>query len=124
MRKPPGDEYVIRDPLGIRGGAERTPPAVGIARYPIYLFTKIGKNNRALPGRAPYATLRVLNGLFTGCRFDENAGKVGISLFDTPAPVRVVRIVPAPVKSEGSRLRTVRKWPKFFTRRVGPGSDL
>ena len=75
-------------------------------RFPVYLFTKIGKNNRAVPGTRAgslYATLRVFNGLFTANRFDENACKIWSSLFDTPGPVRVLKIVPAPVETEGGQ---------------------
>ena len=110
---------------GAPKGSRAAP--VHIVRYAVYLFTKIGKKLNAqftepVLGRAPYATLRVLNGLFTGRRFDENTGKIGSSLFDTPAPVRVVKIVPAPSKSEGSRAGTVRIWPKYpFSSPYGKG---
>ena len=78
----------------------------------VYLFTKIGKKYsrgaQPVSRQVPQTTLRVLNGLFTGCRLDENAGRIWGSLFGTPAPVRVMKIVPVPVKSEGSRPGTVK----------------
>ena len=92
-----------------------------IAGYPVVY--------RPVPGRVPCATRRAFHMLFTGYRFDENAGRNGSSLFDTPAPGRVGKIVSAPVKSEGSRSRAVEHRAKMgkisiFTRRTGPGNAL
>ena len=121
-RAPGGRRRVINIPPGtLQGSAgvakdSRAAP-MDTVRCPVYLFTKIGKKSRSgrpVPGRVPYATLRVLNGLYTGCRFDENDGIIWSSLFDAPASVRVVRIVLAPVKSEGSRSGTVRKMQKYL----------
>ena len=47
-----------------------------------------------------------LSGSCTGCLR-------GSSLFNTPAPVRAVKIVLVPVKSKGSRPGTVLNWPKY-----------
>ena len=107
-------EWLIYHP-GPAGASKGSRAAlVDTVWYPVYSFTKIRKNNRAVPCRLPGGTLIRPSGSLTGyLRFDENAGRNGSSLFDTPVPVRVVKMVASPVKSEGSRPSTVRKWPKY-----------
>ena len=84
-----------RPPNGSRAALEDT------FKNLLYIFTKSGKNNRAVPGRCPvgpfrYATHLVLNGLFTGCLFYENARRIGSRLFDTPAPVWWLKLTRRP----------------------------
>ena len=80
----------FRGPRGHRTAAGRHP-WIPLGTYCIYLRKSV-KNNRAVPGRYPagpfkYATRRVLNGLFTGCLFDENARRIESRPFVTTAPV-------------------------------------
>ena len=131
-RTPYVSRPVINITPGTFQGSARAPegsrPApLDTVRCPLYLMTKIcdkeSRGARPFAGRAPYATRRVFQGLFTAYRFEQNAGRIGSSVLDTPAPVRVLKIVPAPTESEGSQTGTVRKWPKYpFLLAVrGPG---
>ena len=72
----------------------------------------------------PNVRWALCDGLFTGFWFDENAGRIWNSLFDTPAPVGVVKIVLAPVKSGANRAPYGNGQNIHFTRRTGPGSYL
>ena len=117
-----------RGPRGRGKAADRHPWTPYGSRYIYWLksakeIARCPAVYRTVPRRVPYATRRVFHGLFTGYRFEENAGRIGSSVFGTPAPVRVVKIVPAPVKSEGSRSGAVRKWPiyPFLLAVRGPG---
>ena len=51
------------------------------------------------PARAPTVSERAPYGLSTGSRSGENAGRIGSSQLSTPAPVRLVKNLPAPVKT-------------------------
>ena len=127
-----GSRLVINiTPVTFQGSARAPkgsrPAPLDNVGCPLYLLTKIVEKEslgaRPVPARAPYATRRVFHGLFTGHRFELNAGRIVSTVFDTPAPVRVLKIVLAPAESEGSRTGTVRKWPKYpFLLTVrGPG---
>ena len=73
-RTPCGGRPVINISPGILQGSARArkgsrPTPSDTVRFPLYILTKIGKRNRAVPGRAPYVTRRVFHGLFTCYRF-------------------------------------------------------
>ena len=61
----------------------------------MYLFTKIGKKMARWPvgtRAGPLCNTQAVSfeRVVYGLQFDENAGRIGNSLFEIPAPVRVV----------------------------------
>ena len=61
-----------------------------------------------VPLRAFYGLLRVVYGLSAVVRSHENAGKIGSSLLSTPAPARLVKTVPGPLRIVGHPTGTLR----------------
>ena len=115
----------------LRGPRRHRKALVDTVRYPVYLITKIDKNNRAVPLRLPAGTQagplcdppgleRVVYWLPVWWKRRENNWVK--ALRHTGARM-VVKIVSATLKSEGSRSGTVRKWPKypFLLAARGPG---
>ena len=89
-------------PGTLQGSAGHRTAPMDTVRNLLYLFTKIGRKYsriaRSVSGQGPfrYATHQVLNGLFTGCLFDENARRIGSRLFDTPALVWWLKLTQRP----------------------------
>ena len=89
----------LQGPRGHRTAAGQHP-RIALRTYCIYL-RKSAKIIARWPGgirSGPfrYATHLVLNVLFTGCLFNENARRIGSRLFDTPAPVWWLKLTRRP----------------------------
>ena len=67
-----GGRPVINTSPGTLQGSARAwkgsrPAPLDMVRFPLYLLTKIGKRNRAVPDRLPAGPLMQPAGVFTGC---------------------------------------------------------
>ena len=127
-RQPPGVLHISRDPWGCLEVALRAPwdyrritvrLPLTIARCPSRFSVDNDIQNRAgtvrlppgyptVPLRAFYGLLRVVYGLSAVVRSHENAGKIGSSLLSTPAPARLVKTVPGPLRIVGHPTGTLR----------------
>ena len=83
--------FSVDNDIQNRAGTVRLPPG-----YP------------TVPLRAFYGLLRVVYGLSAVVRSHENAGKIGSSLLSTPAPARLVKTVPGPLRIVGHPTGTLR----------------
>ena len=83
--------FSVDNDIQNRAGTVRLPPG-----YP------------TVPLRAFYGLLRVVYGLSAVIRSHENAGKIGSSLLSTPAPARLVKTVPGPLRIVGHPTGTLR----------------
>ena len=88
-------------------------------KVPVRFFVDNDIQNRAetvrLPPGSPavhlrafYGLLRVVYGLSAVVRSHENAGKIGSSLLSTPAPARLVKTLPGPLRIVGHPTGTLR----------------
>ena len=79
--------------------------------FPLIMTFKIVREPSGYPPvplRAFYGLLRVVYGLSAVVRSHENAGKIGSSLLSTPAPARLVKTVPGPLRIVGHPTDTLR----------------
>ena len=79
--------------------------------FPLIMTFKIVREPSGYPTvplRAFYGLLRVVYGLSAVVRSHENAGKIGSSLLSTPAPARLVKTVPGPLRIVGHPTGTLR----------------
>ena len=94
-------------------------PSQGARKVPVRFSVDNGIQNRAetvrLPPGSPtvllrvfYGLLRVVYGLSAVVRSHENAGKIGSSLLSTPAPARLVKTLPGPLRIVGHPTGTLR----------------
>ena len=101
-------QWPFRGPRGHRTVAVRHPwiPFNRLGTYFIYerksakIIAQCPVGIRA--DHFKYATHRVLNRLFAGCLFDENARRIGSRLFDTPAPVWWLKLTRRPWNQKGA----------------------
>ena len=88
-------------------------------KVPVRFFVYNGIQNRAetvrLPPGSPtvhlrafYGLLRVVYGMSAVVWSHENAGKIGSSLLSTPAPARLVKTLPGPLRIVGHHTGTLR----------------
>ena len=84
-------DFPVDNDIQNRAGTVRLPPG-----YP------------TVPLRAFYGLLRVVYGRSAVVRSHENAGKIGSSLLSTPAPARLVKTVPGPLRIVGHPTGTLR----------------
>ena len=88
-------------------------------KVPVRFSVDNGIQNRAVTVRLPpgsptvllrafYGLLRVVYGLSAVVRSHENAGKIGSSLLSTPAPARLVKTLPGPLRIVGHPTDTLR----------------
>ena len=119
-RQPPGVLHISRDPWG------RLEGALGLSQdnraapfdhrkvpsdFPLIMAFKIVRKPSGYPTvllRAFYGLLRVVYGLSAVVRSHENAGKIGSSLLSTPAPARLVKTLPGPLRIVGHPTGTLR----------------
>ena len=123
-RQPPGVLHISRDHWGHLEGAlglsqdNRAAP-FDHRKVPVRFSVDNGIQNRAetvrLPPGSPtvllrafYGLLRVVYGLSAVVRSHENAGKIGSSLLSTPAPARLVKTLPGPLRIVGHPTGTLR----------------
>ena len=69
---------------------------------------RLPPGSRTVHLRAFYGLLRVVYGLSAVVRSHENAGKIGSSLLSTPAPARLVKTLPGPLRIVGHPTGTLR----------------
>ena len=109
-------------------------------KVPVRFFFDNGIQNRAETARLPpgsptvhlrafYGLLRAVYDLSAVVRSHENAGRIGSSLLSTPAPARLVKTLPGPLRIVGHPTGTQRVphgngQNYCFTRRTGPLMDM
>ena len=106
-RTPCGSRPVINiPPATLQGSAwapkGNRPAPLNTVRCPIYLLTKIGKRNRMVTGRSPYATARSFTGCLRATSLNKTPGEWGAASSTHRRPYGFLKLSQRPWNRKGA----------------------